>query len=621
MQKFAKISDNENDIPVFNLLANQIRDAFQKNFYNSAKKYYGNNTATANILPLYFGICPDSLKATIFEKIRQKMLVENHGHIGTGLIGTQFLMRTLTEYGYADLAFQLAATRSYPGWGYMVANGATTIWELWNGNTADPNMNSQNHVMLLGDLLIWYFENCAGIRTDKTEVGFKKIIMQPVLPAGLSFVNATYNSAYGSIKSNWKSKIASFEWEISIPANTTATVAIPANSLDEIFESGKPAGNQKNIKFLKMEKGAAVFEIQSGNYFFVCNKKWKRGIVKETFIFKEAPFPESHASTIAETPAGLIAAWFGGTKEGNKDVCIWTSRLQNNQWSTPVNIADGIINDSVRYPCYNPVFYYAKNGELLLFYKIGPNVAGWKGYMKRSINNGQTWGNREALPDGFLGPVKNKPVWVNNELFCASSTEKNGWKVHFEMTPDYGRTWRKTGDINDGTIMSAIQPSVLFYPNGRLQVLCRSKNTTINESWSTDNGKTWSVMKASGLPNNNSGTDAVTLQDGRQLLVYNHVKPAPGLPNGKGARSPLNVAISKDGITWFAAAVLEDAAIGQYSYPAVIQSNDGLVHITYTWKRERIKHIVIDPKKLETKEIIKELWPGVLVGADKSLED
>ena len=359
---------------------------------------------------------------------------------------------------------------------------------------------------------------------------------------------------------------------------------------------------------------------------FICGaataqNKWKQGILVDEFIFDTASFPQSHASTIAETPEGLIAAWFGGTKEGNKDVCIWTSRLVNNKWTSPYKVADGILHDTVRYACYNPVLYYAANGELLLFYKIGPNVAGWTGWMMRSKDNGHSWSAREALPDGFLGPIKNKPVLIGNTLVCGSSTEKTGWKVHFEYTSDYGKTWTKSEDINDGKIVSAIQPSILKYKDGRYQVLCRSMNRTINESWSNDGGKTWSTMTASALPNNNSGTDAVTLKDGRQLLVYNHVKPADSLPRGKGARTPLNVAISKDGKKWYAALILEDSPISQYSYPSVIQSKDGMVHIVYTWRREKIKYVKIDPKKLKLKEIINEQWPGVVNVVTKPSDD
>lgn len=349
--------------------------------------------------------------------------------------------------------------------------------------------------------------------------------------------------------------------------------------------------------------------------------KWKKGIKVDEFIFDTASFPQSHASTIAETPEGLIASWFGGTKEGNKDVCIWTSNLVNDKWTPPRKVAEGIINDTLRYACYNPVLYYANNGELLLFYKIGPNVAGWTGWMMRSNDNGKTWSKREALPEGILGPIKNKPVQIGNTLLCPSSTEKGGWKAHIEFTTDNGRTWTKSNDINDDKILQAIQPSILQYKDGRIQILCRSRNTTINESWSSDGGKTWSEMKASALPNNNSGTDAVTLKDGRQLLVYNHVLPDSTWVKGKGPRTPLNVALSKDGKKWYAALVLEDSPISQYSYPSVIQSKDGMVHVVYTWRRERIKYVKIDPSKLKLKLIKDMQWPGAKAVKGKTTDD
>ena len=621
MQRFAKLTGNEGDINEYSRLAEKMRTAFQEKFYNTGKFSYSNNTVTSNLLPLYFGICPDSLKEKVFANIYTKIRIESKGHINTGLIGTQYLFRGLSEYGQNELAYTLASNNTYPSYGYMVANGATTIWELWNGNTANPGMNSQNHVMMLGDLLIWYYENLAGIRTDKTEVGFKKIVMKPIVPAGLDYVNASYKSPYGVIKSSWKNSVDKFVWSLTIPANTTAVIHIPANNPDEVLVNGKPVSGNSSIKFIKVDKGATVFAVPSGSYTFTRTKKWKKGIVKNEFVFERASFPESHAATIAETPAGLIAAWFGGTKEGNKDVCIWTSHLLNNKWTAPAKVADGIMNDTLRYPCYNPVLFYTSGGELLLFYKIGPNVAGWTGWMKRSKDNGKTWSERESLPDGFLGPIKNKPVVVNGVLYCPSSTEKGGWKAHIEFTPDNGKTWIKTASLNDGKAMEAIQPSILQHKDGRLQLLCRSRNTTLNETWSSDGGKTWSEMKASGLPNNNSGTDAVTLKDGRQLLVYNHVLPAASWVRGKGPRTPLNIAVSNDGIKWFAATVLEDSPISQYSYPSVIQTKDGMVHIVYTWRRERIKHVVIDPSKLELTEIVNQQWPGVSNKEEKPSED
>ncbi len=316
-------------------------------------------------------------------------------------------------------------------------------------------------------------------------------------------------------------------------------------------------------------------------------------ITKAEFIYENAPFPSCHASTIAETPKGLIAAWFGGTHEKHKDVGIWISHLQNDKWTAPIEVANGIQDEKTRYPSWNPVLFQMPKGELLLFYKVGPSPSEWWGMLKRSNDAGITWSKAEKLPDGILGPIKNKPVLLKDgTLLCPTSSENDGWRVHFEMTKDAGKTWQKTSPINDGKAFSAIQPSVLFLQDGRLQILCRSKNGYILEAFSSDNAKTWSELKVTTLPNPNSGTDAVTLQNGSQLLVYNHVTKESQEWGGK--RSPLNVVISKDGITWKEIAVLENEPKEEFSYPAVIQTNDGKVHITYTWKRKRIKHVVLN---------------------------
>jgi len=332
-------------------------------------------------------------------------------------------------------------------------------------------------------------------------------------------------------------------------------------------------------------------------------------VVKSEFIFETAPFPSCHASTIAETKSGLVAAWFGGTAERNPDVCIYVSRQEHGQWTAPMAVADGVGFATNRLPTWNPVLFQPKTGPLLLFYKVGPKPAEWWGMMETSTDDGKTWSKPVRLPAGILGPIKNKPVQLaNGDILCGSSTEGDGWKVHFERTSDFGQTWTATPPVNDGKSIGAIQPSILFLKDGTLAAVGRTHNDKVFQIRSQDNGKTWSDMTLTELPNPDSGTDAVTLRDGRQLLVYNH-NVRTGSSN-KG-RSPLNVAVSPDGQQWQAALVLENdsKAPNGFAYPAVIQTSDGLVHITYTWERKRIKHVVIDPAKLTLRPIVNGTWP------------
>ncbi len=332
------------------------------------------------------------------------------------------------------------------------------------------------------------------------------------------------------------------------------------------------------------------------------------GVVKSEFIYETAPFPECHASTIAESKDTLVTAWFGGTKEKNPDVGIWVSRLESGKWSVPVEVANGVESATKRYTTWNPVLHQPKSGPLMLFYKVGPDPAKWWGMLMTSADGGKTWSKPVRLPEGIAGPIKDKPVELaNGELLCPSSTEDNGWRVHFERTADQGKTWTRTEPINDGKEFGVIQPTVLFHKGGKLQALMRSRQGVIVESWSDDSGKTWGKLAATSLPNPNSGIDGVTLKDGRHLLVYNHVKVKP---NKWGDRAPLNVAVSEDGKNWKAALVLEPGPPeAEYSYPAVIQTKDGLVHITYTWNRKKVKHVVVDPQKLNLREMKDGQWP------------
>jgi alpha-L-rhamnosidase len=245
-------------------LTTRIKKAFNAKFLNTEKNYYANNTVTANVLPLAFGMVPENLIDTIFQNMVHEVEVTKQGHISTGVIGTQFLMRTLTNFGRGDLAYKLASNKTYPSWGYMVENGATTIWELWNGNTADPTMNSQNHVMLLGDLLIWYYENMAGIKSNPETPGFKQIIMKPDFNAGLTFVNASYESIYGLIKSDWKKNKNNLEWKITIPANSSAVVYLPTATASSVTVNKQKLG-QSSASY-KTENNNIVLTLESGSY-------------------------------------------------------------------------------------------------------------------------------------------------------------------------------------------------------------------------------------------------------------------------------------------------------------------------------------------------------------------
>jgi alpha-L-rhamnosidase len=242
-------------------LAADFKAAFNGKFLDRDQGQYSNGTQTSCVLPLAFGLVPDDMKAKIFAHLVGKIEKETRGHVGTGLIGGQFLNRVLSDNGRADLCYTIASQKDYPSWGYMVGQGATTIWELWNGNTADPTMNSGNHVMLIGDLVVWFYEYLAGIAPDDAHPGFKHIIMKPQLVGDLKFVKATHESPYGLISSEWHRAGGELDWKIEIPPNTTATVYVPSATVEAVRAGG--------LKTRRFEDGRAIFEIGSGKYHFV----------------------------------------------------------------------------------------------------------------------------------------------------------------------------------------------------------------------------------------------------------------------------------------------------------------------------------------------------------------
>ncbi|KTT72185.1 sialidase family protein, partial [Sphingomonas endophytica] len=323
-------------------------------------------------------------------------------------------------------------------------------------------------------------------------------------------------------------------------------------------------------------------------------------IVASRFIDPAPPYPQAHASTLVELPdATLAAAWFGGSGEGRPDVAIWFARATRTGWERPVAVAR-----DARYPTWNPVLFQPPGGALHLFYKVGPNPRDWWGMVVTSTDGGRHWSAPVRLPDGVLGPIKNKPVvlpdgaWLSPSSREVGTPEKNRWFLRMERSDDRGRTWTAGAEIASPVGLEAIQPSVLTLADGTLELVARTRQGVLATSRSRDGGRRWSPLAALDLPNPNAGTDAVTLADGRQLLVYNHAAHDWRTP-GDGPRWPLNVALSDDGVHWRRVLTLESRPLPDgYAYPAVIQTRDGRVHISYTWNRTRIRHVVLNPRAL-----------------------
>ena len=584
MSTYAKAQNLHEDAKWFEHEAQISKDAFNKKFLTVKKgtttvpghilypdsTFYGNNTVTANLLPYYFGMIDDEyVKHEVEKQIVKAIISQNLGTVTCGVIGIGWLMHALTDMERSDLAWLLATNKKYPSWGYMVEHGATTIWELWNGDTASPKMNSGNHVMLLGDLLSWIYEDVAGIQSS--ENGFKHITMKPDFTVDeIDDIDASYQSIYGQIVSRWKKAKGKLHWHVEIPANTSATIHLPNN---------------------------IIKEIGSGKYDFEETLPQRDPqVVVDEFLYKRASFPECHSASIVETKKGdLVATYFGGTKERNPDVCIWVSRKLKGKtdWTPPQMVADGVFSPDYREACWNPVIYEMPDGELRIYFKIGVNVAKWKGWLVRSKDGGKTWGKREQLPDTIYGPIKNKPILNKGRLISPTSDERDGWKLYFEYSDDLGKTWKRTAYVDAEQGIKAIQPSIIVFPDGRLEALCRTRSRHIGVTYSNDNGETWSKLTFIDTPNNNSGIDAVNLQDGSYALICNDWPIEPD--KEKGARTPLSIMRSQDGIHWNHWITLEDSPILQYSYPSIIQSRDGHIHVVYTWRRQRVKHVELIP--------------------------
>lgn len=562
--------------------------------------FYADNTVLANTLPLAIGIVPDKYKDEDVRNIVKTLLADYPKLNECNVAGVPYLLRTLSDNDFADVAFFFAS-----------------------GEFAESLDKS--------DLAIWCQQYLGGIRNAAGCTNYSHTIIAPHFEIqDIDTVDASVETTFGAIRSSWTKTLEYLCWNVEIPKGITADVCLPD-------------GKTKTVS--------------AGKHHFECNYICADNRVLENeFVYAQTDFPQCHASSIVELKNGdLVATYFGGTKERNPDVCIWVNRKPkgSRSWSKPVLVADGVFRlgtpDAVvagidttcaraetgpivginktwqeaklnvshegfyRKACWNPVLFEMPNGELWLFFKIGLVMNDWTGWVVKSRDGGITWSEKEPLEKGFLGPIKNKPVIVGDRLICPSSTEnEGGWKFHFEILDLKTNKWKYVGPIerelhplttdmaSDGSLRTdnpekyklhpiyCIQPSILKLADGRLQAIGRTRNGRLASTWSSDNGDTWTKVTLIDAPNNQSGTDAVTLSNGKHVLIYNNFATIPGTP--KGPRNPLSIAISNDGLNWQHLITLEDCPIGDYSYPAIIEGRDGTLHCVYTWRRFRIAY-------------------------------
>lgn len=466
--------------------ANRTMTAADNHILYPDSVFYSNNSVTANLLPWAFGIVPEEHAATVERWIMRKHLLQpgdeptlkgTDGHIQCGVIGMSWLLRSLAEMGRQDVAYMLATVKSYPSWGYMVEHGATTIWELWNGDTANPKMNSGNHIMLLGDLIPWCMENVGGIKA--AEPGFRRIRFAPNFEVEeLPSACVSYQTPYGLAASHWQKTDRQLTWDVTVPCNTEGVATLPYNVrigkkpgvtwFDQAKRQIRLGSGHHRLTF-DLDPGLPMRDHSQGGAYERLHadslSQDRSGIVSDQFVYdmQTADHPSCHSASIAELTNGdLLCTFFLGAREGAPDVCIYTSRKPKGSdtweplqlvangdlregaktWGTEIDstLTEPIVDNVNRKACYNPVLFQIPGGDLLLFYKIGKNVRDWTGYVMRSSDGGHTWSDpRQQLQpmqnppagtqladvqssDSLLGAIKNQPIWLPKGFRCANGT-------------------------------------------------------------------------------------------------------------------------------------------------------------------------------------------------------
>ena len=566
--------------------------------------FYGGNSLDDNVLPLAFGMVPDSVRAQVVSNVIAT-LYRQHFRPRVGPEAEPYLLRVLAENG----------------------------WNSWAWFICDSHPDMVTDTCIAPQYVqAWKERYVAGIE-PLPEGGRVQLRLRPDFRIQeLDSLDCTVQMPRGPVRSRFTKDLMHAEWWFEFPKGMRAEVWTPTVARSKVRR-------RCLARRLRVEDGWSVWRVRGGRHHFSIDFDLPPHVLEEQFVYTDADFPQCHSATLCFAGNGdLLCAFNGGTAEHDPDTKVRLSRKPagSDTWTAPEAVAEP---GRERWCLDNPVlFRIPEPGEpLMLWYKIRPGynmkeggidistIAFWEARLMRSYDDGRTWSDPEPLPEGFLGPIKDKPVWHDGRLVCGSSVQSKyaliPHRIHFEWSDDRGRTWhwaepdsvqlsipcklRKSGRVGENVDVpadpdryygnwlpiSSIQPTILIHRDGSLQALCRTGNGKMSTTWSQDNGATWSCETLTDIPQNGSGIDAVTLPDGRFALVYNDFETLPG--RSGGPRSPLKVAVSEDGLHWRDVVTLEDDAIKEYSYPAVICDDEGCLHIAYTWRRYRIKYVKV----------------------------
>lgn len=563
--------------------------------------WYGSNRLDDNILPLAFGFVPDSVREDVLHNVVAR-LRKSHFRPDVSAEVEPYLLPVLSRGGLGSVA-------------YFICDEHPEI--VTNDRISAENVNA------------WKERYLAGISEEEGLIRIRPDFSIQELDS----LDMTVETRMGQVKSAWNKDLMHAEWFFTLPRGARAEVYVPAVGRSQVKR-------RCLARRVRVEDGCSVWRVRGGSHHFSFDFDLPDHVVERSFVFKNEDFPQCHSSTLCIAENGdLLAAFYGGTEEHNPDTKVRLCRREGGRgpWSRPEVVA---VPDKDRYCLDNPVlFRIPEPGEpMLLWYKIRPGwnvkdgdidirtTSMWEARLKKSYDNGLTWSDFEALPEGFLGPIKDKPVYHDGRLICPSSVEyryhHEGTRIHFEWSDDKCQTlhWAEPEDVQRIIPISkrargrvgenvdvpenpddyyygkplpiwSIQPTIFIHGDGTLQALCRTNGGKMSVTYSHDNGETWSREVLTDMPQNGSGLDGTTLPDGRFAIVYNDFETLPGASSAP--RTPLVLAVSEDGIHWEKVLTLEEDPIKEYSYPAVIADDEGYLHISYTWRRYRIKYVKV----------------------------